>query len=56
MQVFGMSSHNPHEGQGEITLREARVKGEFEDGGLIIVFRRLLMISESITELYRDTL
>ena len=49
MHVFGMSSRNPHEGQGEITLRKQwRGGGEDikEDGGLKIAFR-------SYTELYK---
>ena len=41
MHVFGMSSRNPHEGQGEITLRKQWGGGEDikEDGGLIAFWK-----------------
>ena len=52
MQLFCMYCRNPYEGQGYITFGEER-GGEKKDGGLIIVFRKLLRTTESNTELYR---
>lgn len=48
-----MSCRNPYEGQRYITFGEEGGGVEKKDGGLIIVFRKLLRTTESNTELYR---
>jgi len=46
-----MSSPNHHKGRGDYVRRGLRENKE--DGGLMIVFKRLLRTSESNTELYK---
>jgi len=50
--LFGMSSRNYHKGQRRDYIRRGLRENKV-DGGLMIVFRRLLRTSESNTETYR---